>query len=256
MDTSVFNLYGVKDYNYTFTNNNTSILNETDNFFAKYSTARKFLIPSYFYNPYFYNNNKLIQINPALKLTSTGFVGFKFKLNNFGTLVFCTPKFKKSIHNITLYYANSSTLSPLRAHIGSLDIMQNQLDVITNLLDILTKKEYILKSLIINPNTEQSQNNIPLKNELILTLKSVLKSNENGFKINLNFFRNTLSTRVFFNKYESINKSLDSTLLRSQYQPLRKGIVNMIRIQSDKAIAMPTDTRLQILAVSKDIIHS
>lgn len=37
---------------------------------------------------------------------------------------------------------------------------------------------------------------------------------------------------------------------------MRKGIVNMIRIQADKAVAMPTDTRLQILAVSKDIIHS
>lgn len=30
----------------------------------------------------------------------------------------------------------------------------------------------------------------------------------------------------------------------------------MIRIQADKAIAMPIETRLQILAVSKDIIHS
>jgi hypothetical protein len=32
--------------------------------------------------------------------------------------------------------------------------------------------------------------------------------------------------------------------------------MNMIRIQADKAVAMPIETRLQILALSKDIIHS
>lgn len=66
--------------------------------------------------------------------------------------------------------------------------------------------------------------------------------------------RGTLSS---FRTYPtSMDGSTQTAPLISQYQPLRKGIVNMIRIQADKAIAMPTDTRLQILAVSKDIIHS
>jgi heme/copper-type cytochrome/quinol oxidase subunit 2 len=33
-------------------------------------------------------------------------------------------------------------------------------------------------------------------------------------------------------------------------------MANMIRIQNDKAVAMPVDTRIQFLTVSKDIIHS
>ena len=37
---------------------------------------------------------------------------------------------------------------------------------------------------------------------------------------------------------------------------MRKGMANMIRIQSNTAVAMPTETRIQILTVSKDIIHS
>ena len=37
---------------------------------------------------------------------------------------------------------------------------------------------------------------------------------------------------------------------------MRKSISNMIRIQADKAVAMPVDTRIQLLTVSKDIIHS
>ena len=33
-------------------------------------------------------------------------------------------------------------------------------------------------------------------------------------------------------------------------------MANMIRIQNDKAVSMPVDTRIQFLTVSKDIIHS
>jgi len=60
-----------------------------------------------------------------------------------------------------------------------------------------------------------------------------------------------------------VGKSNDSTslgyngdLYKSQYRPMKKGIVNMIRLQATSAIAMPTEIRLHILASSKDVIHS
>jgi hypothetical protein len=53
-----------------------------------------------------------------------------------------------------------------------------------------------------------------------------------------------------------IYQSMSEYTLYNPYQPLRKGITNMIRINADKAVAIPTETRLQILAVSRDIIHS
>jgi hypothetical protein len=37
---------------------------------------------------------------------------------------------------------------------------------------------------------------------------------------------------------------------------MRKGISNMIRLHATGAIAMPIEIRLQILASSKDVIHS
>jgi hypothetical protein len=37
---------------------------------------------------------------------------------------------------------------------------------------------------------------------------------------------------------------------------MKKGVVNMIRLQATNAIAMPTEIRLHILASSKDVIHS
>ena len=54
------------------------------------------------------------------------------------------------------------------------------------------------------------------------------------------------------------NSSVGSNLelFKSQYRPMKKGIVNMIRLQATNAIAMPTEIRLHILASSKDVIHS
>jgi len=74
----------------------------------------------------------------------------------------------------------------------------------------------------------------------------------------LKYSRTTKGLNYFFKNYEplTLDPSKTNSNIKSAYQPLKKGISNMIRIQADKAVAMPTDTRLQILAVSKDIIHS
>jgi heme/copper-type cytochrome/quinol oxidase subunit 2 len=37
---------------------------------------------------------------------------------------------------------------------------------------------------------------------------------------------------------------------------MRKGVSNMIRLHATGAIAMPIEIRIQILASSKDVIHS
>jgi hypothetical protein len=66
--------------------------------------------------------------------------------------------------------------------------------------------------------------------------------------------------QLYVQNYQNLNKNIKNQLndytLSNPYQPLRKGITNMIRIHADKAVAMPIDTRLQLLAVSRDIIHS
>jgi heme/copper-type cytochrome/quinol oxidase subunit 2 len=45
-------------------------------------------------------------------------------------------------------------------------------------------------------------------------------------------------------------------LYKSQYRPLKKGITNMLRLHGTGAVAMPIEIRLQILASSRDVIHS
>jgi hypothetical protein len=54
--------------------------------------------------------------------------------------------------------------------------------------------------------------------------------------------------------YQNLSKNSD--LYKSQYRPMKKGVVNMIRLQATNAVAMPTEIRLHILASSKDVIHS
>jgi len=43
---------------------------------------------------------------------------------------------------------------------------------------------------------------------------------------------------------------------KNPFRPMRKGVNNMLRLHATGAIAMPVEVRLQILASSRDVIHS
>ena len=60
----------------------------------------------------------------------------------------------------------------------------------------------------------------------------------------------------FFNNNSVNTLKNNSELYKNQYKPMRKGISNMIRLHATGAIAMPIEIRLQVLASSKDVIHS
>jgi hypothetical protein len=103
---------------------------------------------------------------------------------------------------------------------------------------------------------------LTLKNPLI----QLFKYTTNKLNFSSIFYYKKLNQSVptilqfYLQNYQNLNNQLNNQLneytLSNPYQPLRKGITNMIRIHADKAVAMPIDTRLQLLAVSRDIIHS
>jgi hypothetical protein len=73
----------------------------------------------------------------------------------------------------------------------------------------------------------------------------------------LNLSTLTESLFFYFFNYKNTNTlKTNQELLQNQYRPMRKGITNMIRLHATGAIAMPTEIKLQILASSKDVIHS
>lgn len=268
MDTSVFNLHGAKDYDFSFLKQpELTTLNRTDNFFLKYQFIRKLFIPVYTYSPYFFNRfvTESLFNNNLITNDYTSFCVHKQTMSVWKQHFFITKPVTHTYNNLnnTLVGNFSNTTSATRNFIGSTTIAQNQIDALTTLFDILSKKDFFIKSLDLgileNSSVNLFKNNQPsLKNPLVITLRAALLTNELLLKqtVSNNPVRNNLT--FFFKNYSDLTtpKIFDKVELRSQYQPLRKGIVNMIRIQADRAIAMPTDTRLQILAVSKDIIHS
>lgn len=153
----------------------------------------------------------------------------------------------------------------------------------SNLVDILSKREYLLRSYLVNegyslglPKTLQASPTNPLFIEVrksfnFTNLNDYLNENaslcdDKGFFLNakvdklfniispLNSLYPCLS---YLYPNNSSTKGLEvNPLLKSQYRPMRKGISNMIRLHATGAIAMPIEVRLHILASSKDIIHS
>lgn len=67
-----------------------------------------------------------------------------------------------------------------------------------------------------------------------------------------------LTDYVFFYFFGTNTNQLgqNAELYKSQFRPLKKGISNMLRLHATGAVAMPIEIRLQILASSRDVIHS
>jgi hypothetical protein len=90
---------------------------------------------------------------------------------------------------------------------------------------------------------------------LIYDFISLFNYNSSGLPFNINFITNYLL--LYFSGYTNINSvGNDVELLRNQYRPMRKGVSNMVKLHATGAVAMPIETRLHILASSKDVIHS
>jgi hypothetical protein len=67
-----------------------------------------------------------------------------------------------------------------------------------------------------------------------------------------------LNEYLFFYAFNtnSTKLGLNDTLYKDQHRPLKKSITSMLRLHGTGAIAMPVDVRMQILASSRDVIHS
>jgi hypothetical protein len=165
---------------------------------------------------------------------------------------------------------------------------------IATLIDILTKREYLyrqyfestrkianlpnqltanpknplineLKSsfLFIDPTTYNSEysrevyyNSLSYFKFMVLKgwLLNVSQASQN-LPINLKLVNDYLFY-YFFNPQKSNSIGKNQDLYKNQYRPLRKGITSMLRLHATGAIAMPTEVRLQVLASSRDVIHS
>ena len=83
---------------------------------------------------------------------------------------------------------------------------------------------------------------------------SDLSSGVNQLPINPSLVNEYLFFYAFNNPSNKVG--LNDMMYKDQHRPLKKGITSMLRLHSTGAVAMPVDVRLQILASSRDVIHS
>jgi hypothetical protein len=160
------------------------------------------------------------------------------------------------------------------------------------LSDLLSKREYLIRHLFnskgfksvlpsyfvaspVNPIFSEIQNLYPVVDPINLSIESsrelfythssvfnlslvqILFNNINNLNspLNTSFLNNYLIYYLFGpNPYNNVNNYTD--LYKNQYRPMNKGVSNMVKLHATGAIAMPTETRLHLLASSKDVIHS
>lgn len=291
---SRFSIAGVPYFskNFEFNTANNENFNETENYLTRISKARKNYLPNWQHTPYFfvknnfwYKNNIFFfnYQNPEASLPST-----KFFLNESvyywkGSVMFNLSSERSHPSNSNTATYSKTTWQP-KTPSGAYHYYS------TTLIDILTKREYLYREFltknykIINlPNSLASANINPLLQEIkvnflhfnainlnygqskFLFLNALNQFSAHTVNPLLNHILNTFNFNgiiapVFSHlldtdagKFKTYNLMEHN---KNQYRPLKKGITNMIRLHATGAMALPIEIRLQILASSKDVIHS
>lgn len=291
---SRFSIAGVPYFskNFEFNASSNDAFGETETYLTRIAKARKNYLPNWSYTPYFYvknnfwyKNNYFFDYGQNEKSLLTGTKFFFFNMGWYWTgdsfLNFNSDRFTPSNSNTKTY--SKTAWQPASG-------TASYFNCVSGLIDILTKREYLYREFLIknyklinlpsdlsatgaNPLIQEIKtnffyfNNLTLSNEYSRSLfftsvehfnhtSSQLFFNELSQILNFNKMFNPILLYFFnFDEKRLKNESLSETV-KNQYRPLRKGITNMIRLHATGAMALPIEIRLQILASSKDVIHS
>jgi len=290
---SRYAIYGMPYFSkpFDFTTLNNKVFNENETYFLRLSRSRRNYIPNWIYTPYFYSRNtswyrnnliyNIINLNENLLSSSQNLLNImNWYWKNLYFINYLNYLFNPSNSGITSY--NKLNWKPK-------NLIQSYYYNISTLIDILTKREFLYREYLSNNNkiislpfylTNNPSN--PLINEIkssFIFFDPINLNNEYSRDIyfnSLNFFNFNILKSILSNYFEILNLSFlndyliyyffnekinnnlqyNSELYKNQFRPMKKGITNMVKLHATNAIAMPIEIRLQILASSKDIIHS
>ena len=272
VDLAQFGLYGAKLHSYNFTNTQLlGRLNQFETFFNKYLYSRKFYLPFIIHFPFYYLNilkerrsfvdtiltdvtDMIYRDKTTLTLVKTFLLISLDADSNFFFIDF------EFLRRFNIYWSSYRSF----IHFGDLNLMTpfNKITFTTRLFDTLTRRDIALNTFFLyTPHTWHFWDELLLRRKKILRDFFYIDSWASPHILNISNPEPKFSDVDFHHLSSTLNLSdnfwKDVKLSQtSQYQPFKKGVANMIRIQADKAVAMPIDIRLQILATSKDIIHS
>lgn len=290
---SRYAIYGMPYFskNFEFNSNASDNINESETYFLRLSRARRTYLPNWVYTPYFYSRNtswyKNNIVYDIFEQNSNSLIASFNLLNNMSW--YWTNLYFLNYHSYLYTPSHSGNSSYTKLNWKPQNSIQSYYYNVSALVDILTKREYLYREFFFNNNKVvnlpfylTSNPGNPLINEIkasFLFIDPIIHNNEYSRDLyynSLNFFNFTV-VKSFLSTYgDFLNLSLitdylffyffnnnavntlknNSELYKNQYKPMRKGITNMIRLHATGAIAMPIEIRLQILASSKDVIHS
>ena len=268
---------------------------DTELYFTRISRSRRNYLANWAYSPYMYNRsyvwNAVSGFDSCFFTDYTSASSAKFLLDSSSwywmSPAFCsntisTQSFSSSGNDVygkstwrprssvQAYYANTSKL---------VDILSRREHLYRLYLSKSYDVEHLPQSLCATPS-----------NPLLIELKSSFLFNDpatfgselsRDFMYGSNHFLKSLyfqsAVRSLFTAVGEVPANLNSLLrfsffyflgsdltsngkngelYKSQFRPLRKGISSMLRLHATGAVAMPIEIRLQILASSRDVIHS
>ena len=286
--------YSTKNLEYETATGN--IVNDSETYLLKLARARKNYLSTWAYTPYFYekvtNWYKIGELTSVFFNLQPGLKDLKFlfkycsftwesqpKLNN--TFITSTPTFSglntynksswRPTTGVSSYYYNASILVDI---LSKREMLYRQYFLKQNYTSNLPKYFSAAPS---NPLLQEIKSAYPFVNPTsfvyedaresfyqnttylkFLVIKDFLyKTNHHLLNSPLNL--STLTDYLFFylfgqDKVTTAGRNID--LYKNPARPMRKGVTNMIRLHATGAIAMPTETRMHILASSRDVIHS
>ncbi len=290
---SRYAIYGMPYFskNFEFNSSSSDSINESETYLLRLSRARRSYLPNWVYTPYFYarntswyKNNILYDIFEQNENQLTASFNLLDNMSWYWKNLYFID-----YHSYLYTPSHSGNNSYTRLNWKPQNSIQSYYYNVSHLIDILTKREFLYREFLANnskiinlPFYLTSNPSNPLINEIkasfsfidpivhnneysrdlyynslnffnFIVVKSFLTSY--GDFLNLSFINDYLFY-YFFNNNSVNTLKTNSELYKNQYKPMRKGISNMIRLHATGAIAMPIEIRLQILASSKDVIHS
>lgn len=270
-------------------------LNESENYLTRISRARRNYITNWTQTPYlfaknssWYLNNYIFEIFEEIDndlLISQNLI--EVAVNSVDTANFTSFKKLAAYH---FHPSHSGTTTYTRSDMRPKHSIQSYYYSASQLVDILSKREYLYrelmmlnKKIVALPSALTASPNNPILGEIktsFLYADPINLNNEYSRSIYLSsaqYFNYLIFKSFLINAGEGVDDSNFKTfifsfltnfntdlnavnsnfeLYKNQYRPMRRSVANMIRLHATGAVAVPTEIRLQLLASSKDVIHS
>jgi len=268
---------------------------DTELYFTRVACSRRNFLTNWSYSPYMYNRayvwNAESNFDSAFLNTYESLSSAKLACDSM-SWYWLSPAFCSNTSNVLNFSSSGNDVYGKSTWRPTSSIASYYYNT-SKLVDILSKREFIYrqylenahsvvhlpKSLCATPNnpileelkssflfSDPSNFSSEYSRDLLYTatpyfkfvyLKSLSQQASNlasSLPINSSLLTNYALFYFFGTDTSEIGKN--SELYKSQFRPLKKGISSMLRLHATGAIAMPIEIRLQVLASSRDVIHS